>query len=195
MSGISLTNTLIFGKMKIRLILLSLIVTSAVIGQTSPEPAEKVFNDAVAAAKKENKNVMIIFHASWCGWCKKLDASMADPACKEFFEKNFIVAHLDIMEQETKKNLENPGGIDMFNKYGAAGSGIPFFLIFDKKGTLKADSKIRPEGAGLEAKGQNIGCPASDEEVAEFIKILKKVTKVSDKDVTAITERFMKNRS
>jgi thiol-disulfide isomerase/thioredoxin len=180
--------------MKIKLLLLALIVSSAVIGQT-PEPAEKVFNDALAAAKKQNKNVMIIFHASWCGWCKKLDASMADPACSKFFEKNFVVAHLDIMEQEAKKNLENPGGIDMFNKYGGAGSGIPFFLIFDKNGILKADSKMRPEGAGLEAKGQNIGCPASDEEVAEFIKILKKVTKVSDKDAAAITERFRKNRS
>jgi hypothetical protein len=137
---------------------------------------------------------MDVFHASWCGWCKKFDASITDPSCKDFFDKSYVIRHLDILEQSAKKNLENPGATDLFNKYGGQDSGIPFFLIFDKKGKLLADSKKRAEGDGLEKPGQNIGCPASDEEVAEFIKILKKTSKISDSEITAVTERFKKNR-
>jgi len=40
-----------------------------------------------------------------------------------------------------------------------------------------------------------MGCPASDEEVASFVTILKKMTKISDAEINAITERFKKNRS
>lgn len=137
---------------------------------------------------------MIVFHASWCGWCKKFDASVNDPSCKEYFEKNFIIEHLTILENGEMKKNENPGAIDIFNKYAGAGSGIPFFLIYDKKGTLVADSKIRPAGASLDAAGKNMGCPASDEEVAAFVQVLKKITKITEAQTTAITERFKKNK-
>jgi thiol-disulfide isomerase/thioredoxin len=183
--------------MKIKIMLLAgiLIVSSMSMAQTTPEPAGKILEAAYTQAAKENKHVMVIFHASWCGWCKKLEASMADPSCKDFFDKYFVITHLDIMEQYDKKNLENPEATEVFNKYGGSGGGIPFFLIFDKKGTLLADSKIRPAGAGFDTKGQNMGCPASDEEVAAFIQILKKTTKINDSQITAITERFKKNRN
>jgi thioredoxin-related protein len=134
-----------------KIILLSVLVifSLSLLSQTTPEPASAIMDKAFKAAKKEGKNVMIVFHASWCGWCKKFDASVIDPACKEYFEKNFIIEHLTILENGDMKKNENPGAIDIFNKYAGTGSGIPFFLIYDKKGTLVADSKIRPEGGHL----------------------------------------------
>jgi hypothetical protein len=93
-----------------------------------------------------------------------------------------------------KKNLENPGATEVFKKYAGDSSGIPFFLIFDKKGKLLGDSNIRAEGEGLDKPGKNMGCPASDEEVAAFVALLKKVSKVSDSEAAAITERFKKNK-
>jgi thiol-disulfide isomerase/thioredoxin len=183
--------------MKSKLFLLSIIIlisgfTSA---QEKPEPAGKIMDDACKLAGKENKSVMIVFHASWCGWCKKFEASVIDPSCKDFFDKHFIIRYLDILERADKKDLENPEAMDIYKKYGGEGGGIPFFLIFDKEKNLLADSKIKAAGAGPDKPPQNIGCPASDEEVASFIQILGKAAKISDKDKTAIAERFKKNRN
>jgi hypothetical protein len=61
--------------------------------------------------------------------------------------------------------------------------------------TLIADSKIKAEGTAPDKPLQNIGCAASDEEVAAFIQILEKATKITPAEKTAILERFKKNRS
>jgi len=39
-----------------------------------------------------------------------------------------------------------------------------------------------------------MGCPASAEEIAGFVEILKKTSKISGSEITAITERFSKNK-
>lgn len=172
-----------------------LLLGSVSFSQALPESAQTLLDQAYKQAAKENKNVFVIFHASWCGWCKKMEASINDPACSAFFNKNFIFVHLDILESNDKKNLENPGAAELFAKYGGDGQGIPYFLIFDPRGTLLADSKIRPAGAGFDSPGSNMGCPASDDEVAAFISVLKKTTRINESEITAITDRFRKNRS
>jgi thioredoxin-related protein len=177
---------------------LSLVVVfSAIIVSAQPSPAaapsaETLMNEAYKKAAKENKIVFVIFHASWCGWCHRMDHSMQDESCKKFFDDNFVVVHMVVDEADDKKILENPGADEMRNKYNGKGQGIPFWLLFDKKGNLLADSKIRKEGEG-QSEGQNTGCPASKEEVAYFIEILKKTTKLSEDQLAIISERFRKN--
>ena len=177
------------------LIIAAIFVFSGLAAQEKPESADKIMSDAYKLATSENKNVFVMFHASWCGWCKKLEASINDPSCKDFFERNFVFVHLTVLESKDKKNLENQGAPEMYNKYAGTSSGIPFFLIFDSKGNLLADSKIRARGDGLDKPGQNMGCPAADEEVAAFIQVLRKTSKIKASDETAITERFKKNKS
>lgn len=48
---------------------------------TQPRSATEILNEANSRAAKENKNVFVIFHASWCGWYQKMDSAMNDPAC------------------------------------------------------------------------------------------------------------------
>lgn len=182
-------------KTKILSLVAAMILTSAAYSQVTPEPASKILADAYKQAAKENKNVMVIFHASWCGWCKKMDASINDPACKAYFDRSFVIVHLTILESKDKKNLENPGAEDLFNENGGKGGGIPYFLIFDKNGKLLADSKFVPAKPTADGKPTNIGCPASDDEVAAFVEKLKKTSKISETEVQAVTERFKKNRS
>ena len=172
-----------------------LIFGAGLMAQTATEPAGKIMAAAYKQAAKEKKNVLLIFHASWCGWCKKLDASLNDPACKNFFDKSYVVVHLTILEHADKKQLENPGAIDIFNDNGGKGGGIPYFLFYDKSGKLLADSKMKPTKGGPDAKPANIGCPTQDDEITAFIEILKKTSKITDKEITAITERFKKNKS
>ena len=182
-------------KTKITLLVGALIVSGLLVAQTTPEPAAKVMEAAYKQAAKEKKNVMVVFHASWCGWCKKFDASVNDSTCKDFFNKSFVIIHLTILENADKKQLENPGAIDIYNNNGGTGGGIPYFLIYDKTGKLLADSKMKPAGAGPDVKASNMGCPASEEEVAAFVEVLKKTSKITDKEATAITARFKKNKS
>lgn len=163
--------------------------------QQSPPTADEILKEAYLRAAKENKKVFIMFHASWCGWCHKMDSSMNDKSCRRFFEENFVIRHLVVYESKGKQNLENPGALEFLTKYKGNDKGIPFWLVFDKNGNLLADSKIREEGAGLEAEGNNSGCPATKEEVKHFIKVLKKTTELNQEALEIIEKRFRENEN
>jgi thiol-disulfide isomerase/thioredoxin len=160
-----------------------------------PPSADSVLKEATATASKENKNVFIIFHASWCVWCHKMDSSMNDKRCKKFFDDNYIIRHLTVQESKSKKHLENPGATEMLAKYEGSDDGIPFWLIFDKNGNLLADSRIRYSGEGPDKPGRNSGCPATQEEVDYFISVLKKTSHLSASQLSIIEKRFSENNN
>jgi hypothetical protein len=124
-----------------------------------------------------------------------MDNSINDESCKDFFYKNYIIRHLVVDESRDKKDLENPGADELRTKYHGDNEGIPFWLIFDKDGNLIADSQMRPKGASLDTKGENIGCPATEKEVAYFIEVLKKTSQISEAEQTAVKIRFRKNEN
>lgn len=159
----------------------------------APLSATEVLQAAFQQAAKENKNVFVIFHASWCGWCHKMDSSMNDKCCKKYFDDNFVTTHLVVDESPNKKHLENPGADELRAKYNGDNQGIPFWLVFDKNGQLLGDSQIRPAGATLKAKGQNVGCPAAEKEVAYFIEVLKHTSHLAPSQEAAIQKRFREN--
>ncbi len=169
-----------------------LVVIAAKAQQPTPLSAGEILKQACQQAAKENKNVFVMFHASWCGWCHKMDKSMNDAACKKFFDDNYVTCHLVTDESMDKKNLENPGAAEMKIKYHGEGLGIPFWLVFDKDGNLLSDSKIRKEGEGPE-KGDNAGCPATEKEVSFFIDVLKKTSTLNSDQLEIIRKRFREN--
>ncbi|MCB0741505.1 MAG: thioredoxin family protein [Chitinophagaceae bacterium] len=178
-----------------KLLIFSLIFSWGIFNVQAQEPvpsAQQILDEAYAVAKKENKKVFIIFHASWCGWCHRMDTSMNDPSCKKFFDDNFVVRHLTVDEAKDKMYLENPGANAFRTKYHGDNQGIPFWLIFDQDGKLLADSKIRKPGEGP-AEGSNAGCPASEEEVNFFVNILSRTTPLQKSELAIIAKRFRKN--
>ena len=162
--------------------------------QAPPPTADAILNEAYTQAAKENKKVMILFHASWCGWCKKMEASLNEPALKKSFDDNYVIKWLVVEESKGKENLENPGAMDLLTKYGGAKSGIPFWLVFDTSGNLLADSQMRPAGTPLTTPGDNIGCPASEKEVTAFVDILKATSSIKEPELSLIRARFLKNQ-
>ncbi len=167
------------------LLVISLIVLQNVIGQVKVESADIILKQAYNEAVKSNKNVFVIFHASWCGWCHKLDSSMNDASCKKYFDDNYVIRHLTVFENPDKKNIENPGAEDFLNKYNDAEQDLPYFLIFNKQGELIADSKNK--------ENKNIGCPATEDEVQYFILILEKTSRLNKLQLSIIEKRFAKN--
>lgn len=168
---------------------------SAICYAQEPMPSTStVMEQALAQAGKSKKKVLLIFHASWCGWCKKMEASLNDPDCKKMFDDNYVITTLDVLESKGKENLENPGAMDQLKKYKGEKAGLPFWVILDAKGNVLADSQIRPAGAGLDAPGENTGCPSAPNEVAYFIKVLKATSKLKDAELAVIEKRFIKNQ-
>lgn len=180
--------------MKTRLTLSVFLFISAtsVFAQKVPLSAEEITKEAFETAQKQDKKVLIMFHASWCGWCHKMDTSLNDGSVKKFFDDNFVIRHLVVFESKGKKNLENPGALEMITKYNGKDQGIPFWMIFDKDEKFLADSRMTVTVNGVE-KLQNTGCPATEEEVDYFIQVLKKTTSLKEEQLAKIKTRFRKN--
>jgi thiol-disulfide isomerase/thioredoxin len=147
--------------------------------------ADAVLQAAYKQAAKEKKNVIVIFHASWCVWCRKMDISLNDPAIKQYFDKNYVIAHLTVQETPDKKNLENPGAEEFMNAQGGKDQGLPYWIVMDNKGNKLADSQ--------NAEGNNMGCPAAEKEVAHFIGVLQNTSGIKENELSLIAARFRKN--
>jgi thioredoxin-related protein len=171
--------------MKRSFLFLSMLCFVAFVSAQQIPSADAILKEAREQAAKENKKVMVVFHASWCGWCRKMDTSLNDPSVKSFFDKNYVITHLTIDESPDKKNLENPGAQILNEKWGGKDQGIPFWVIMDKDGKILADSQ-------REAR-KNVGCPATAEEVAHFIKVLKKTSSITNEEIAAVEKRFRRN--
>lgn len=151
--------------------------------QAQQPSAKDVLAVAQAQAKKENKKVFVMFHASWCKWCKKMESNMQTPECKPLFDKNYVAAFITVQESPKNKALENPGADELLKTYKADKSGLPFWVILDANGKLLEDS--------FNAKGENLGCPADESEVAEFTKKLKNTSSLTDKELAVIAKTFI----
>lgn len=168
-------------KLKYLLLVFPLLIAQQAFAQ---ESVADIMKDAKHQATVQDKKVFVMFHASWCGWCKRMDKKMNAPSTKAFFDNHFVVKHITVKETKENKDLETPGGQKFMDKYThGKRTGIPFWLIFDKNGKLLADS--------FDATGSNLGCPATKEEVASFIHKLKKTTDITKKQQQVITDAFV----
>lgn len=148
------------------------------------EKADVVLKKAFTEAKAKNKNVLLVFHASWCKWCKMMEKNMTLPETKPLFEKNFVIAYLAVQERAEKKSFENPGGQEIMNKYKGETAGLPFWLLLNPKGEVLADS--------FNEKGENLGSPATAEEVSSFLAKLEKSSKLTKEELQIIQKVFEK---
>lgn len=161
-------------------LLLGIII--AVSGIVNAQTATEILTKAENQAKIENKNVFLIFHASWCGWCKKMEKNMDDPAVKTYFDSNYVKAFITVQERGEKKNLETPGGDVLNEKLGGKDQGLPFWVILDAKGKVLEDSRVN---------GENLGGPSSADEVASLITKLEKTSKNEKVNSEKIKEVFV----
>lgn len=165
-----------------RFALLGLLVFSTALAQ-APRPAQDMVAEAQAKAVKGGKKTMVIFHASWCGWCKRLDAFMDQPQFKQIFAKNYEIVHLTVLESPDKKALENKGSDAVLKSVGGEGQGLPFMAVLGADGKTLINSRRPSE---KDPNGENIGHPMVAEEVAHFMTMLRKTSKINSQDLGKI---------
>lgn len=131
----------------------------------TPVPSQVLVDAAVRKAATEHKAVLVKFGASWCGWCRRFDAFLADTGVGPIMAANYVTVGLITEEALANKALENPGSEALLKAMGGAASGLPFFVVVDSTGRRIADSNIMPGGS-------NVGHPDLPEEVAAFDQFL-----------------------
>lgn len=137
------------------------------VAGVAPVAAKDLIASATKEAKASNKAVFVKFTASWCIWCRRLNAALGLMEIQKPFGENFVYLEIDVLERGEKEALENPGGEDYLKQWGGENAGLPFSVILDKNGKKLADSNLMPNQ-------KNIGYPGSDEEIEAFLKLLKK---------------------
>ena len=164
--------------MKITSSLLAAVSLTALTAFAGPPSSDQVIAQAKAKASAEQKAIFLHFGASWCGWCKRLDAFLDRKDVKPVFEKYFVPVKLVVQEKEKDKALENPGADALLTKLGGP-AGLPYSAFLDSKGALIANSK--------DSSGNNIGFPAQPDEIDLFVQMMKKAApKMSEQDLNVI---------
>lgn len=140
---------------------------SAQTGSKMKPSAQELLSAAIKTAKAENKPVLVHFGASWCGWCRRLDAFLQAPEVGKLMADNYVLLELTVLEHDEKKILENPGAEALMNEMGGANAGLPFYFFLDQEGKKLGDSMAMPGG-------KNIGHPANAEEIKAFAGLLER---------------------
>lgn len=91
----------------------------------------KQIADALATAKRENKNVLLQFGANWCGWCHKLhNLFETDRDIAAFLKANYVLVLVDVDKVDGKTH-----NADINERYGnPCRFGLPSLVVLDADG-------------------------------------------------------------
>lgn len=171
-----------------RLILLAFVfvISSSVFAQAEkPAEASVILEKAFASAKQSKKQVLLVYHASWCKWCRKLDSALTSTELKPVIDKYFVLTHLDVNERKEKiELLENPGAKELLKQHGGEQAGLPYYAVLNAKGKLLENSKQMPDKS-------NIGYPGAPDEIKLFVGMLKKANKQMKKQDLKLIEDYL----
>jgi thiol:disulfide interchange protein len=154
----------------------------------NPKPsAQELLSAAAKTGKAQNKTIMVHFTASWCGWCKRLDAFLNAPEIGKLMTDNYVLLELTVHESREKKALENPGAEALMKEMGGADAGLPYYFFLNKDGKKIGDSLVMPGG-------KNIGHPANAEEIKAFVGLLERTApRMTATQRTTISEYLASN--
>lgn len=122
---------------------------------------------AAKDADKSGRKLLVVFHASWCVYCRAFDLTLKDEKVRATYEKHFVVLHVRALERDKAMQAKQLAGVDkLFVSYAKDGAGLPFYAAVDGAGKKVADSFMKD--------GANTGFPVTPEELIAFDAMLAK---------------------
>jgi hypothetical protein len=156
-----------------------LLVFGLIASVSAALPADKLINEAKQKAQAEGKNVFLIFSTTGCSWCKVLNKFLDSDDVKPIFTKHFVPVHLMLGKDENTNS-----GAEVFEKKYGPAEGVPYHVFLKPNGEKIVDSKE-------DGTGQNIGYPAQANEIAWFIKMVKKAApQITAKEITTLEDKL-----
>ena len=116
--------------------------------------AGELFKNALADAKRQNKNVLLVFGGPACAPCKVLKKFLAQQA--EFFDKDYIILHIDVLRMENGQVVKEKFTSDQ---------SVPWTVI------VNPASEVLSTSVG--DKG-NMGFPTAIEDCKLFVSMFEK---------------------
>ena len=148
-------------------------------GQTNKVPSIQVVMDsAFKTAKNENRHILLIFHTSWCDYCKLLIDGLAINDSKIFFDENFILTTINPFDEKA-----NAGAMNYFEEL------------------LEGNIKTYPSTFIIDESGKKLdhyyGYPSSESKIDSLTSILNKYSRFdsiqNELYLDILSEHFMHN--
>jgi hypothetical protein len=134
---------------------------------SAEDSAAEVVARESAAAAAEDRRLLLVFEASWCVWCRQMDAMLEDPAAAAILDRHFRILHLRAQERDEAEIAKQLAGADdVYLRYSGGGAGMPFTAVLDADASAVATSI-------QQANGGNFGFPVTDEELEGFETMLE----------------------
>jgi thiol:disulfide interchange protein len=91
--------------------------------------AVQEIRQALAAAGKQHKNVLLDFGGNWCLDCHVLDNAFHQPRIAPLLDSNYILVHVDVGKYEKNLDLAKKYHVDLEK-------GVPSLAVLDAKGNV-----------------------------------------------------------
>ena len=130
------------------------------------QKASEAVAQAAASAEASGKRLLLVFHASWCGYCQLLDMMLEDATCAPILDRYFVIYHLRALEKKHEMKAQQLDGADeVYSSLAAERIGLPYMAALDGKGVRVSDSVMR--------NGDNFGFPVDAVELDNFQDMMR----------------------
>lgn len=135
---------------------------------TPPKTAQAILAKAEAESATTKRPILLLFGATWCVFCTRLESFLHSPPVEPIFTKNYVLVQMDVLERSGNLAKETPGGTAMMDQYTdnfpsfppGSHEGLPYYVVLNSQGKKLADSG-------------DIGYPGGDQGLERFSTLLK----------------------
>ncbi len=119
---------------------------------------QKSLKDAHKLAVQQNKPIMVVFGAEWCGFCKKLEkTTLTNPQLAKYINSTFVSVHIDVDDEKKIAEILDVKSLpctiilspeaDLLGRFEGYMQPAPMYqkLVSAKK--LHADTHVQTAGA------------------------------------------------
>ena len=142
-------------------------------GKRDSSAPNRILTNAEAIAFSQNKNILLMFTASWCGPCHRFESFLDDPAMRPIFDRYFVRLVVDYGERPNDtRHQDTPGADELIDSLHDRETGVPLIVMLSSSGKPIVDS-VRPV-YGRRNNHANIGYPESPIGIGWFLEMLKR---------------------